>query len=252
MTAPTLAGIAWHRVFGSLLDLADATLLDRCAYYAGKPFGCWGSPPVVFAAAVAGTPRPVLREVLAGHTRNPYTVADWLHGNARVVLTAAAADDIPRPVPAEPGRLHVDPALSDLPLLDLAEGVARHRGGLRVTVAKLAPGLAGSFNHERRHVRLDVDQGGREAWPHELAHALDPALPRHQDIPADEAFADRLAVLLDQHRPDSVEKAQLHIAACLDQGTPTRAGDRVTASEEMPEGGAVSLLAFLSLPLVAS
>lgn len=257
-----LKRVDWPAVFGRLLDDADDELRERAFFYAGLR-SVVPAPVAVFACLVSGSPGLALYLALGDlDTDSAIALRFWLSDTAHVVLSAAGQLGDPRVPgePAVPGALLLDPDLEHLhlPLLDLAADVARTRG-LAVAAGGLRPGVAGSYSPRERRITLDLARGVDErTWAHELSHALDPLIGQRQAIELDERYADDLGALLLAHRPATVEAAQPMIAECArtrtdgegDGGSGSRGQDQTEhegAGVGLPEPGAASLLAFLTL-----
>lgn len=252
-----LDAVNWPGLFRHLLAAADAAQLERCAWYLDNPTSV-GPGPAMFAYLVSTSDAEALRWTVADHATGasftlPLDVTHWLRDQAHVLLGAVSSRAEPTSPPAAraPGQLHVAPSLAGLPLLPLAADLARHRGGLTVDARTLPPGIAGRYNRGLRLVVLDLDQGGAARWPHELAHALDPDLPRAGAVDLDERFADDLSTLLVEHKPSSIDDASPLIeqvrAGCRHQVLASKTRSGFERSSALPAQGAPSLAAFLDV-----
>ena len=161
-----------------------------------------------------------LDEQLAAAERRRIDVED----HPAIIDAATAAALAP-----EPG-LHVDEDLVDLlPLLELAEDLARRSPGRRLTVERHpgdAIGVRGYFTRSSYAalVVLDAALEGQElveVWAHELAHGLDPDLDGVDGLGI-EAFAEALAPLLLEVEPGTVAEAGFLVARALEEASGCR------------------------------
>ncbi|GAB2836301.1 hypothetical protein GCM10027176_45770 [Actinoallomurus bryophytorum] len=281
MTA--LDRVAWGEVLGDLLTASPREVRAAAARCVARSTFLGLGPMTLAVLALQMSPGTV-RRALSDHATLDVDGIDrtliWLHEAARLALATVQPPAPARPFP--PGVVaDVDPELYGLPLLEAAVEHARATTGrLGVYLADLGPAISGRCTY-RAHV--DVDGQQAEAivieltaghttgqWLHELGHALDPRRDPRTSEEA-EAYADRLAeglgalaprasyglvraqaeetysevrAAFQRHRHAPVEHAQEE--GVISSDAPDKAG------ADWPAPGLMSLLAFASLPLVAT
>ncbi|HEY5024446.1 MAG TPA: hypothetical protein VII76_05670 [Acidimicrobiales bacterium] len=156
-----------------------------------------------------------------------------LHIDAEVASTLPEA--VLEDFSTEPGVLQIDPCLVDrrLPLIPLAEDIARGCGGLRI---KARQSGRGAYCTVVRNLGASVvleasydDRAIGDSMSHELAHLLDPLWGRVAPVGMED-FAHALAPLLRTEEPATVQEAAPLVQQAL-EASDGRRSPRAPAAE---------------------
>jgi len=271
-----LDAVAWPALVEDLARGADERATRRAAWYTGRSTLLHGEHMrLAVLAEHAGPDRLTALLHRHGHLNGQAPrVGAWLYWTGRAVTRLHGEESPPLRVPAGDGQVHVDPRLPALPLLGLALCWAQADPGRRLVI-RSTPDLAAHVGrcHYRRPVTLVHRTGPQQvtatvieladpaAFPHELAHALDPHGPERA-AEEQEQYADHLGGLLARHRPATLgelgpllDQAEAHVAGLRQhQVAAAPAGHAAAAAEasdaDLPAPGFASVLAFAALPLL--
>lgn len=253
-----LNAVRWPDLLADLLeDASDETREAAFQYAASRDVDPFVRRGLAFARLVLPVPAVALRPAItACSTLDMHQVdrvARWLVDTAPTVMRLALGSiREQRPtVPVQAGRLTIDEALPDLPLVPLAADLAARIGGLAVVAAELPPGIGGVHDGAEHIIRLDPRDDPAACFPHELGHALDPLLGQRGNPVLDEKFADLLGGLLLDYLPTSVAGAAEYLDLALAEVTSVQAEAAAGEALDLPAPGTESVLAFCALPLVA-